>query len=129
MRPWLQGSGRARTKCAQQVCCMCQEMSSRRGAGLGLGPPGPHPHTPNFQLNKTQALVRAPAKRMRAQLHSIIVISVYISAVITGILDWFTVVTVEPGLAQGHRYARHLKNSDSLKRLHPKGASFSLRTA
>lgn len=66
---------------------------------------------------------------MRAQLHSRIVLSVDISAITTGILPWFTVDVVDPECTQGHCYARHLKNTSSLKILHLKGASFSLRTA
>lgn len=85
--------------------------------------------TQNFQLNKTQSLFPAPAKRMRAQLHRVIVLAMYISAIITGVVPWFTVVAVDPGCTQGHRYARHLKNTDSLKSLHAKGAPFSPRTA
>lgn len=61
---------------------------------------------------------------MRTQLHSRIVLSVDISAIITGILPWFTVDVVDPECTQGHCYARHLKNTSSLKILHLKGASF-----
>lgn len=61
---------------------------------------------------------------MRAQLHSRIVLSVDISAIITGILPWFTVDVVDPECTQGHCYARHLRNTRSLKILHLKGASF-----
>lgn len=64
--------------------------------------------TQNFQLNKTRSLFPAPAKRMRAQLHRVIVLAMYISAIITGVVPWFTVVAVDPGCTQGHHYARHL---------------------
>ena len=111
-------------------CDECaKRQNSRRGAGAVLGTPSPCSHTQNFQANKTQSLFPAPAKRMRAQLHSRIVLSVDISAIITGILPWFSADVVDPECTQGHCYARHLKNTSSLKILHPKGASFSLGTA
>lgn len=97
-----------------------------RGAGAALGPPSPHPHTQDIQLKETQSLFHAPAKRMKAQLHRVVVLSVYISAIITGILPRFTTVAVGPGCTQGHHFARPLKNTDSLKSLYPKGFFFSL---
>lgn len=66
---------------------------------------------------------------MRAQLHSVMVLSTYVSAIITGPLPWVTTVAVDPGCSQGHCDAKHLKNTDSRKSLLPKGASFPLRTA
>lgn len=71
----------------------------------------------------------ALAERMRAQLHSVMVLSMHVSAIITGPLPWVTTVALDPGCSQGHHYAKHLKNTNNLKSLHPKGASFPLRTA
>lgn len=76
-----------------------------------------------------QLLFPAPAKKMIVQLHSRIMLSVDTSAIITDILPWFTVDVVDTECTQGHCYARHFKNTSSVKTLHPKGASFSPRTA
>lgn len=63
---------------------------AKRGtAGEMPGPLIPHPHAENFQPNslKTQLLFSAPAKRMKAQLHSVIML-MYLSAIVSGILLW-----------------------------------------
>lgn len=127
--PWLKGREWARSQRAQQVWWVCQKTNSRRGDGAVLGNLSPCSHTQNFQANETQLLFPAPAKKMRAQLLSRIMLSVDISAIITGILPWFTVDVVDTECTQGHCYAWHFKNTTSLKILHPKGASFSPRTA
>lgn len=108
---------------------MCQKTNSRKGAGAVLGTPRLCSYTQNFQANNTQLLFPAPARKMRAQLHSRIMLSVDISAIMTGIRPWFTVDVVDTECTQGHCYARHFKTTSSLKIWNPNRASFSPRTA